>query len=152
MMRDVARIVAAYVANHRVAVGELPGIIREAHAALAHLGEVAAVEEERIPAVPVKKSIRRDTLVCLECGKPQKTLKRHLASAHGLSADGYRARWDLGADYPMVAPDYAELRSTLAKKIGLGTKPEKKAAPPAPESPKRSHHYPANRWAKPSGT
>ena len=154
MLKDVARVVAAYVGNNRVAAEDLPTVIRDTHAALSGMGVLIEPAPELVPAVPVKKSIRADSLICLECGKSQKTLKRHLTSAHKLGVDEYRAKWDLPRDYPMVAPDYAELRSQLAKTIGLGTK---RPEPDAPqdvlgegEVEARKHHYPTNRWSKPT--
>ena len=114
------RITTSYLGNNRVARDELPGLIGSLHEALTKLENG---EEVREPAVPVDKSIKRHEITCLECGKGQKTLKRHLMSGHGLTADEYRARWGLGRDYPLVAPNYAKQRSEMAKKIGLGRKP-----------------------------
>ena len=115
-------IVAAHVGNNEVAAKDLPGIIREVYATLAGLdGSDARMAEKPKPAVPIKKSIFPDYIVCLEDGKKLKMLKRHLKTAYGLTPDEYRQRWGLPADYPMVAPNYAKHRSSLAKKIGLGT-------------------------------
>lgn len=114
-------IVSAYVRNNSVETAELPDLIRNVHAALVGLsitGEPAP--EPPKPAVPVKKSIYKDYLVCLEDGMKFKSLKRHLRSKYGLSPEEYRAKWGLPADYPMVAPGYSEKRSKLAKKMGLG--------------------------------
>lgn len=117
-----AEIVAAHVANHVLAVAELPTLIRITYDALAKVAapepEAAAVELK--PAVPIRRSVNPDHLVCLECGAKLKLLKRHLQSDHGLSIEAYRARWKLAADYPTTAPDYARHRSELAVKIGLG--------------------------------
>lgn len=123
-----AEIVSAHVSNNSVSVTDLPTLITEVHRTLSQLGTAAApvVEpEKQVPAVPVKKSITPDYLVCLEDGKKMKMLKRHLQTSYGLSPDQYREKWGLGSDYPMVAPNYAKHRSTLAKKIGLGTQGRK---------------------------
>jgi predicted transcriptional regulator len=120
-----AQIVAAHVSNNPVDSEALPSLIHNVYASLAGIGHdrAAPVAEQRQPAVPVKKSIFPDHLVCLEDGKKLKMLKRHLKTAFDLSPEQYRERWGLAADYPMVAPNYARHRSSLAKKIGLGTKP-----------------------------
>lgn len=124
-----AEIVSAYVSNNSVASNELPGLIGEVHRALAHLqngrGEAAAPEQK--PAVPVKKSVHPDYIVCLDDGLHFKSLKRHLRTAHNISPAEYRAKWGLPKDYPMVAPGYAARRSDLAKSIGLG-QPRRPAA------------------------
>jgi predicted transcriptional regulator len=114
-------IVSAYVSNNTITMAELPGLIRSVHAALQTLSGPSAAEPEPLrPAVPVKKSIFKDYLICLEDGLKFKSLKRHLRSKYGLSPDEYRHKWGLPADYPMVAPGYSEKRSKLAKKMGLG--------------------------------
>lgn len=118
-----AQIVAAHAANNAVDAGSLPSAIREVYKALATAGEKPVpVAETPTPAVPIRKSVFPDYIVCLEDGKPFKTLKRHLATTFKMTPEQYRARWGLDPSYPMVAPNYAETRSTLAKKIGLGTK------------------------------
>lgn len=127
-----AEIVAAHVSNNAVPMAELPTLIQEVHRALSTLGApapapapapVVAPVEKPQPAVSIKKSITPDYLVCLEDGKKLKMLKRHLKAAYDMTPEQYRERWGLPADYPMVAPNYAERRSELAKQIGLGTKP-----------------------------
>ncbi len=117
-----ADIVSAYVSNNSVPLAELPSLIRDVHSALMRVTEQAMpVEAEPLkPAVPVKKSITPDYIVCLEDGKQFKSLKRHLRSQYNLSPDAYREKWGLPADYPMVAPNYAKARSNLAKQMGLG--------------------------------
>ncbi|KXF78559.1 hypothetical protein ATN84_01840 [Paramesorhizobium deserti] len=119
-------IVTAYVANNPVPAGELSSLIAEIHTTLAGLQPGAAPEvapaEKPTPAVPVKKSITPDYIICLEDGKKFKSLKRHLMTHYGLTPEEYRAKWDLSADYPMVAPNYAAARSALAKEMGLGRK------------------------------
>lgn len=117
-------IVAAHVSNNDVAVADLPGLITNVYAALANLGEAPVVEEAKPqPAVAVRNSVKPDYIVCLEDGKKLKMLKRYLRTNYNMSPEEYRARWGLPADYPMVAPNYAEKRRDLAKKIGLGRKP-----------------------------
>ncbi|MEI6419264.1 MAG: MucR family transcriptional regulator [Sphingomonadales bacterium] len=118
-----ADIVAAHFANNTVAPGDVPGVIQNVYATLAGLGSpVAAPVAKQEPAVSVRSSIKPDFIVCLEDGKKLKMLKRHLMTRYGMTPDDYRAKWGLPADYPMVAPNYAEQRRTLAKSIGLGTK------------------------------
>jgi predicted transcriptional regulator len=119
-------IVAAHVANNTVAVVDLPQLINEVYKTLASVGNAPVQPERPQPAVPVKKSVHPDYIICLEDGKKLKMLKRHLKTAYNMTPEEYRERWGLPADYPMVAPNYAQHRSTLAKKIGLGTKPRKR--------------------------
>jgi predicted transcriptional regulator len=120
-------IVAAHVSNNSVSVAEVPTLITNVYSALAGLSGVGEAEEPRPePAVSIRSSVKKDHLVCLDCGKKMKMLKRHLSTEHDMSTDEYRSRWDLSSDYPMVAPDYAETRRDLAKKIGLGRKPGQK--------------------------
>ncbi|WP_420561875.1 MucR family transcriptional regulator [Tepidicaulis sp.] len=116
-----SEIVSAYVSNNAVAAAELPAMIKTMHDTLLSLGgnpEIGKTELD--PAVPVKKSITPEYLICLEDGKRLKMLKRYLRSRYNMSPEEYRARWNLPADYPMVAPNYAAQRSQLAKEIGLG--------------------------------
>jgi predicted transcriptional regulator len=116
-----AEIVAAYVSANSVPAAELPGLIRSVHKALGGVSEQVPVEAPpKEPAVPVKKSITPEFLICLEDGRKFKSLKRHLRSKYGLSPEDYRAKWGLPKDYPMVAPNYARARSDLAKRMGLG--------------------------------
>lgn len=121
-------IVAAHVSNNSVSVGDVPELITNVYGALASLGQVAApvAEEELKPAVSVRASVKPDHIVCLEDGVKLKMLKRHLMTHYNMTPDQYRTRWNLPADYPMVAPAYAEKRRELAKKIGLGRKPGQK--------------------------
>lgn len=122
-----ADIVAAHVSNNSVAVADLPLLIQNVHGALAGLGGPAPEPEtKQEPAVSVRASIKPDYLVCLEDGKKLKMLKRHLMTHYQMTPEQYRAKWNLPADYPMVAPNYAEQRRSLAKKIGLGTKRRKR--------------------------
>ncbi|MFC0685728.1 MULTISPECIES: MucR family transcriptional regulator [Sphingomonadaceae] len=117
-------IVAAHVSNNSVSVEDLPSLITNVYGALAGLGTTTVVEEEKPePAVSVRASVKPDYIVCLEDGKKLKMLKRHLMTHYNMTPEEYRVRWNLPADYPMVAPNYAEKRRELAKKIGLGRKP-----------------------------
>ncbi|MEW6575104.1 MucR family transcriptional regulator [Sphingorhabdus buctiana] len=119
-----ADIVAAHVSNNSVAVSDLPSLISNVHGALAGLSSGGSAPEVALePAVPVRSSVKRDYIVCLEDGKKLKMLKRHLMTHYGMTPDDYRAKWGLAADYPMVAPAYAEQRRDLAKAIGLGRAP-----------------------------
>jgi predicted transcriptional regulator len=118
-----ADIVAAHVSNNSVAVNDLPNLIQNVHAALTGIsGSTAAPEPKAEPKVSIRSSIKPDAIACLECGKKQKMLKRHLMTNHQMTPTEYRQKWGLSPDYPMVAPNYAEQRRTLAKSIGLGTK------------------------------
>lgn len=116
-------IVAAHVSNNDVQMNDIPGLIEDVYKTLSSVGGEAPQKAERPqPAVPVKKSITPDYLICLEDGKKLKMLKRHLKTAYDMTPEEYRERWNLPADYPMVAPNYAKQRSKLAKEIGLGTR------------------------------
>jgi predicted transcriptional regulator len=118
-----ADIVAAYVSNHVVPVGDLSGLISDVHSALSNTSSpvaVAAPVEKPKPPVPIKKSIEDDYLICLEDGMKFKSLKRHLMTHYNMTPEEYREKWGLPSDYPMVAPAYAEARSRLAKEMGLG--------------------------------
>jgi predicted transcriptional regulator len=118
-----ADIVSSHVANNSVAVNDLPQLIQNVFSTLAGLGgAVKSPEVKQEPAVAIRNSIKPDYIVCLEDGKKLKMLKRHLMTSYGMTPDDYRAKWGLPADYPMVAPNYAESRRQLAKSIGLGTK------------------------------
>jgi predicted transcriptional regulator len=116
-------IVAAHVSNNTVALGDLPQLINHIYNSLANIGSAPAAPALRPqPAVSIKRSVQPDYIVCLEDGKKLKMLKRHLKTAYNMSPEAYRERWKLSSDYPMVAPNYAEQRSRLAKQIGLGTR------------------------------
>ncbi|MGH1483099.1 MAG: MucR family transcriptional regulator [Geminicoccales bacterium] len=139
-----AEIVGAYVGHHIVAVTDLPALITTVGQQLAGLGTEAPPEEERPkPVVPIKRSVQEDGIVCLICGKAQKMLKRHLATRHELAPDEYRVMFGLKDDYPLVAPSYAATRSALAKKIGLGRRPEPEKPVKAPR--KKATKRPAPR-------
>ncbi|HEU4820176.1 MAG TPA: MucR family transcriptional regulator [Qipengyuania sp.] len=119
-----SEIVAAHVSNNSVSSGEVATLISSVYSALSGLGnEAAAAAPAPEPAVSIRASVKRDHLTCLDCGKKMKMLRRHLSSEHDMSPADYREKWGLSADYPMVAPEYAETRRDLAVKIGLGRKP-----------------------------
>lgn len=123
-------IVSAHLANNSVPIDAVPGLITSVHSALAKLGEHAEPEEARpTPAVAIRASVKPDYLVCLEDGKKVKMLKRYLRTNYNMTPEEYRTRWNLSADYPMVAPNYAEKRRELAKNIGLGRKPKASSKP-----------------------
>jgi predicted transcriptional regulator len=122
LIEMVSDIVSAYVAHNTVTVADLPKLIEKVHATLSEIDTGGTVEAkpELKPAVPVKKSVTDDHIVCLEDGKKFKSLKRHLRTRYDMSPEEYREKWGLAADYPMVAPNYAKQRSDLARKMGLG--------------------------------
>jgi predicted transcriptional regulator len=124
LMTLTADVVAAHVSNNSVAVSDVATLIANVHGALSGIAGPAVVEETALePAVPIRNSVKRDYIVCLDDGKKLKMLKRHLMTHYGMTPDDYRAKWGLPADYPMVAPAYAEQRRDLAKAIGLGRAP-----------------------------
>ena len=124
VLEMTTEIVSAYVSNNSVEAADLPSLIERVHGALVARTAGSPVSAPVAdPAVPVKKSIASDHIVCLECGRKLKTLKRHLRADHKLSPSEYRAKWGLPADYPMVAPSYSKARSAFAKQIGLGRSP-----------------------------
>jgi predicted transcriptional regulator len=123
LLAFTTEIVSSYLANNTMPSTEIPGVIEQVFKTLANVNtDVNMTVDRPQPAVPIKKSVTPDYLICLEDGKKLKMLKRHLKTAYGMSPDDYRERWGLPADYPMVAPNYAEQRSKLAKDIGLGTR------------------------------
>jgi len=138
LLSVTARIVAAHASHNPVAAEQLPELIRSVHQALGGLGQggaTPAAPARPEPAVPVRRSVRHDRITCLECGAEMKMLRRHLTNEHHLSPEAYRERWGLRPDYPMVAPDYAAVRSGLARQLGLGRKRESPAeAAPWPEA------------------
>ena len=134
VLRLTAQIVAAHVEHNSVQVEALPGLIEKVYHTLRDVAQVAVEPTKPSPAVPVKQSVKADFIVCLEDGKKLKMLKRHLMTSYNMTPAQYRTRWGLPADYPMVAPNYAKVRSSLAKEIGLGRKPDE---PPARAVAKR---------------
>lgn len=124
-LRMTVDVVAAYLSNNQVATGQVPEVIQSVFASLSELrgGPAETRVEPQKPAVQIRKSITPDYIICLEDGKKLKMLKRHLQTTYGMTPEEYRAKWNLPADYPMVAPNYAKQRSEFAKRIGLGRKP-----------------------------
>ena len=122
MIQIVSKIVSAYVGNNPVPVSDLPGLIENTYNVVSELSSNGRTQEktELKPAVPVRKSLQDDFLICLEDGKKFKSLKRHLRTRYDMSPEEYREKWNLPADYPMVAPNYAKQRSELARRMGLG--------------------------------
>ncbi|HYG87148.1 MAG TPA: MucR family transcriptional regulator [Azospirillum sp.] len=135
LIEMTATIVSSYVAANRVAASEIPAVVKEVFNALFATGQPKAEAPKQEPAVPIKKSVTPDYIVCLEDGKKLKMLKRHLRSTYGMSPEEYRAKWNLPADYPMVAPNYTARRSEFAKQIGLGTKGRGQSAAVKPGAP-----------------
>jgi predicted transcriptional regulator len=130
--RLVTKVVGAYLRHHVLAPGEISGLIAAVHRALSGLGQSAAPVDVRTPAVPVRRSVQPDYVVCLECGYRGKVLRRHLAQRHGLDPAAYRAHWKLASDHPITAPGYSQLRSAQAKTRGLGSQRRKSPVPPPP--------------------
>lgn len=123
-------IVSAHLSNNSVAMQDVPSLIQAVYQALATVGEPApVVEEQLVPAVSARAAVKPDFVTCMDCGFKGKMLKRHLMTAHGLTPQEYRTRWNLSADHPMVAPNYAAQRVELAKSIGLGRKKGEKVVP-----------------------
>lgn len=135
-MTLAAQIVSAHVSHNSVPAHELPALIRQVYQALENPGQ--AKPEAFTPAVPVKQSIRADAVLCLDCGKTFSMLKRHIMTDHKLTPQEYRQKWSLPRDYPMVAPNYAKVRSTLAKKIGLGRSRSATTVRPPSKSAKKA--------------
>jgi predicted transcriptional regulator len=128
-LRLVSRIVGSYVKHHKLDANELDWLIAEVHRTLGSVGSTASPEEPRAPAVPIRSFVRPDYVVCLDCGVQGKMLRRHIRQVHGLEPAAYRARWNLSADHPLTAPNYAAQRSTFAKEIGLRARRRKVDAP-----------------------
>lgn len=138
LLEHTTSIVAAYVGNNTVQKEHLAALIADVFTSLAGANRAEPEPETLTPAVPVKRSVQPDHIVCLEDGKKFKSLKRHLMSHYNMTPEDYRAKWGLPADYPMVAPNYALARSTLAKKMGLGRRAAAEIvveAPPPPPTP-----------------
>jgi predicted transcriptional regulator len=134
VLRLTAQIVAAHIEHNSVQAEALPGLIEKVYQTLRDVGQAPVEPSRPVPAVPIKQSVKGDFIICLEDGKQLKMLKRHLMTAYKMTPAQYRARWSLPADYPMVAPNYAKVRSSLAKKIGLG---RKSSTPPVRPAAKR---------------
>ena len=123
LLRMTAEVAAAYVGNNSLPASQLPDVIRTIYSSISSLDGGSVGGNGANPMVPIKKSVMPDYIICLEDGKKLKMLKRHLRTSYGMTPEEYRIKWGLPADYPMVAPNYAEQRSAFAKKIGLGRKP-----------------------------
>jgi predicted transcriptional regulator len=130
ILRLTAQIVAAHVEHNSVQLEALPGLIEKVYQTLRGVGQAPVEQGKPVPVVPVKQSVRPDFIICLEDGKKLKMLKRHLMTSYQMTPAQYRTRWGLPSDYPMVAPNYAKVRSSLAKKIGLGRKTADSPAKP----------------------
>jgi predicted transcriptional regulator len=126
LLRMTTDVVAAYVRTNSLTTNDLPGVINAIHASLTNLNQDGGAAEPPKPAVPIRRSVTPEYIVCLEDGKKLKMLKRHLRTSYNLTPDEYRTKWQLRPDYPMVAPNYAKRRSEFAKKIGLGLKARRK--------------------------
>ena len=146
VLRLTAQIVAAHVEHNSIQAEALPGLIEKVYHTLRDVGQAPVEPLKPSPAVPIKQSVKADYIVCLEDGKKLKMLKRHLMTSYNLTPAQYRTRWGLPADYPMVAPNYAKVRSSLAKEIGLGRKSDE---PPARTVAKRRGPKPATRGRRP---
>jgi predicted transcriptional regulator len=116
----VTKIIASYVSHHNLAPEQIPELIASVHRTIDNLGRPGEVPGTLIPAVPIRRSVQRDAVICLECGWKGKMLRRHLTTRHGLTAEQYLKRWNLPADHSLTAPAYSAQRSTLAKELGLG--------------------------------
>ena len=116
----VTKIITSYVSHHSVAPEQIPELISSVHRTIDNLGKPVQPHTPPTPAVPVRRSVQRDAVICLDCGWKGKMLRRHLSTRHGLSAEQYLRRWNLASDHPLTAPTYSEQRSTLAKELGLG--------------------------------
>jgi predicted transcriptional regulator len=118
--RLVAKIISSYVSHHNLTPEQIPELITSVHRTIAGLGQPVETPAALVPAVPVRRSVQRDVVICLDCGWKGKMLRRHLTTRHGLSADDYLKRWGLAGDHPLTAPNYSVQRSNLAKELGLG--------------------------------
>ena len=147
--RLVTKIIASYVSHHNVAPEQIPELINSVHRTFEGLGKTAEPDLSLTPAVPVRRSVQRDAVVCLDCGWKGKMLRRHLSTRHGFSGEEYLKRWGLPNDHPLTAPNYSEQRSSLAKELGLGRGggrlAEARNMPAAPPPPKRPRGRPRTR-------
>jgi predicted transcriptional regulator len=144
--RRTSQIVAAFVRKNLIPTDQIAGLINSVHSTLISLGNEVIEEPPRVPAVSVRRSVRPDYIICIECGYKGKMLKKHLQSRHGLSVNQYKIRWKLPSDYSTTAANYSEQRSQLAKQIGLGRAPAQPAAlPAAPPTPETAPEKPARR-------
>jgi len=133
----VTKIIASYVSHHNVAPEQIPDLINSVHRTINSLGKPAETQGALIPAVPLRRSVQRDAVICVECGWKGKMLRRHLSTRHGLTGEQYLKRWGLASDHPLTAPTYSEQRSALAKELGLGRGGRQTAPPPPPNDAPR---------------
>jgi predicted transcriptional regulator len=149
----VTKIIASYVSHHNVSPEQIPELINAVHRTIDNLGKPAEPQGSLTPAVPLRRSVQRDAVICLDCGWKGKMLRRHLSTRHGLSGEEYLKRWSLPSDHPLTAPTYSEQRSALAKELGLGrgsrvaAEPEP-VAPAQPPRPRRGRPRSAARAAR----
>jgi predicted transcriptional regulator len=150
--RDTAEIVAAYVSHQQLSADQVGSLIRAVHAALSNLGTPAEEPIERTPAVPIRRSVHQDYVVCLDCGWRGKMLRRHISSAHDLGPTEYRQRWGLSPGHQLTAPGYSERRSEFARQIGLGRRAQDGAeeASPDPQPPAEPNKRPSRRGRRQS--
>jgi predicted transcriptional regulator len=132
----VTKIITSYVSHHNLSPEQIPELIVSVHRTIDNLGKPIEPQLPLIPAVPVRRSVQRDAVICLDCGWKGKMLRRHLNTRHGLSAEQYLRRWNLGSEHPLTAPSYSEQRSTLAKELGLGRGGRQRRAPAATTAPR----------------
>jgi len=148
----VTKIIASYVSHHNLAPEQIPELINSVHRTIGSLGKPIEPQGALIPAVPIRRSVQRDAVICLECAWKGKMLRRHLSTRHGLTAEQYLKRWNLPSDHPLTAPAYSEQRSSLAKELGLGRGGRQAAPAPAPVSetprPRRGRPRSAARLAR----
>ena len=130
----VTKIIASYVSHHNLSPEQIPELISSVHRTIDNLGKPVEPQAALVPAVPVRRSVQRDAVICLDCGWKGKMLRRHLSTRHGLSGEEYLKRWSLPIDHPLTAPTYSEQRSTLAKELGLGRGGRQTVAAPMPAS------------------
>ena len=144
----VTKIIASYVSHHNVAPEQIPDLIASVHRTIDSLGKPVEPQGALVPAVPIRRSVQRDAVVCLECGWKGKMLRRHLTTRHGLTGEQYLKRWSLPSDHPLTAPTYSEQRSTLAKELGLGRGGRQSAPAPASDAPRRRGRPRGSRTAR----
>jgi len=145
----VTKIIASYVSHHNIAPDQIPDLISSVHRTIDNLGKPVEPQGILTPAVPVRRSVTRDAVICLECAWKGKMLRRHLSTRHGLTAEQYLKRWNLPSDHPLTAPAYSAQRSTLAKELGLGRGGRQSAAAPAGDArPRRGRPRSAARLAR----
>jgi predicted transcriptional regulator len=132
----VTKIIASYVSHHNVAPEQIPDLINSVHRTINSLGKPAEPQDALTPAVPLRRSVQKDAVICVECGWKGKMLRRHLSTRHGLTGEQYLKRWGLASDHPLTAPTYSEQRSALAKELGLGRGGRQTAPPPAIDAPR----------------